>query len=157
MYRLMQAHNMTDAEVRQLGYRVLVESLGAVGAARFIRQHDTFENDYLKAAGTPFGDMTADEIYKEAELSETKPQEEAAQLFVVPSIPYSSLSMRVCQKAASPVTWRSVDRLPCHYPPVGIGVGGALAVEDKDARLLANAKRPAHLRSPGPQDLQQTA
>jgi hypothetical protein len=43
--------------------------------AHVIRQHDTFENDYLKAAGTPFGDMTADEIYKEAELRETKPQE----------------------------------------------------------------------------------
>ena len=52
---------------------------------------------------------------------------------------------------------RSSVGLPRHYPAVGIRVGGALAVEDKDARLIANAKRPARLRSPGPQDLQQTA
>ena len=47
--------------------------------------------------------------------------------------------------------------LPSHYPPVGVGVGGTLAVEDKDARLIADAKRPTHLRFLGPQDLQQTA
>ena len=76
----MQAHNLTDAEIRQLGYRALVERLGAVGAARFIRQHDTSENDYLKAADKPLGGMTTEEIYKEAlrfeaDLRETKHEE----------------------------------------------------------------------------------
>ena len=52
---------------------------------------------------------------------------------------------------------RSSVGLPSYYPPVGVGVGGTLAVEDKDARLIADAKRPTHLRFLRPQDLQQTA
>ena len=47
-------------------------------------------------------------------------------------------------------------RLPHHNLPVGVRVGGALAVEEQDTGLPANTKRPARLRSPGPQDLQQT-
>jgi hypothetical protein len=29
--------------------------------------------------------------------------------------------------------------LTCHYPPVGVGVGGALTIENKDAGLLTHA------------------
>src|SRR5215218_6301934 len=60
-------------------------------------------------------------------------------------------------RASPKLEVRRAVRLPHHYPPVGVRVGGALAVEEQDTGLPANSKRPARLRSPGPQDLQQTA
>src|SRR5215212_7248131 len=60
-------------------------------------------------------------------------------------------------RASPKLEVRRAVRLPHYYPPVGVRVGGALAVEEQDTGLPANAKRPARLRSPGPQDLQQTA
>jgi len=67
----MQARNLTGAEIRRLGYEALVEKLGAVGAARFVRRHDLSEDDYL-AAGKPLDDMTAEEIYFQATRKETR-------------------------------------------------------------------------------------
>jgi len=61
----VQAHNLTDEEIRRLGYAALVEKLGAVGAARFVRQYDLSGDDYL-TTNKPLDDMTAEEIYAEA-------------------------------------------------------------------------------------------
>ncbi|MBA2442704.1 MAG: hypothetical protein H0V53_09905 [Rubrobacter sp.] len=72
----MRTSNLTDAEIRSLGYRALVERLGAVGAARFIRQHENATDDYSGTAG-PLEDMTTEEIYREAARLERELREES--------------------------------------------------------------------------------
>src|SRR5215208_6752585 len=52
-------------------------------------------------------------------------------------------------RASPKLEVRRAVRLPHHYPPVGVRVGGALAVEEQDTGLPANAKRPARPRCPG--------
>ncbi len=68
----MRTHDLTDAEIRRRGYQALVEQLGVVGAARFIRQHDVSEDDYLRTEDKPLEGMTADEIYRAAARLESE-------------------------------------------------------------------------------------
>lgn len=73
---MMQTHNLTDAEVDKLGYEALLERLGPVGAARFIRiQNERSGDDYL-TADKPIDHMTVEQIYEEAARLESERERE---------------------------------------------------------------------------------
>ena len=60
------AYNLKDPRiVRQIGLNALLNSLGPVGMANFLRQFDTGTGDYTKERDTLNGNQTVDEIYDE--------------------------------------------------------------------------------------------
>ncbi len=62
----MRTRNLTDEEVLELGYRVLVEKLGPAGFVRFVRLHEPPKGDYAEIRDKIFDGMTVEEIYAEA-------------------------------------------------------------------------------------------
>ncbi len=62
----MRTRNLTDGEVLELGYRVLVEKLGPAGFVRFVRLHEPPKGDYAEIRDKIFDGMTVEEIYAEA-------------------------------------------------------------------------------------------
>ncbi len=61
----MQTRNLTDEEILEAGYRVLVDKLGPAGFVRFVRLYEPPTGDYL-TADKPIEHMTVQEIYDEA-------------------------------------------------------------------------------------------
>ncbi|MBD2328965.1 hypothetical protein [Alkalinema sp. FACHB-956] len=44
----MQTHELSPAQLRQIGIEALVQALGAVGMARFLQQFDQGSGDYTR-------------------------------------------------------------------------------------------------------------
>ena len=62
----MRTRDLTDEEVLELGYRVLMEKLGPAGFVRFARLHESPKGDYAEIRDKIFDGMTVEEIYEEA-------------------------------------------------------------------------------------------
>lgn len=72
----MQTRNLTDAEVLELGYQVLVEKLGPAGFVRFVRLHEPPKGNYAEIRDKIFEGMTMEEIYAEAARLESEREKE---------------------------------------------------------------------------------
>ncbi|TDA67460.1 MAG: hypothetical protein D9V47_10345 [Clostridia bacterium] len=57
---------MTPNQIRQAGMQALAKTLGPVGMVRFIQQFDTGKGDYTRERGQWLGDLTIEQIVKEA-------------------------------------------------------------------------------------------
>ena len=57
----MQTHELSPAQLRQLGIEALVQALGAVGMVRFLQQFDRGSGDYTRDRDTVLADVTLDE------------------------------------------------------------------------------------------------
>lgn len=55
-----------DIEIRNLGMKSLINTLGHAGMIRFIRQFSKGRGDYLELQEKIFRGMTVDEIYEKA-------------------------------------------------------------------------------------------
>lgn len=55
-----------DIEIRELGIKSLVDTLGYAGMIRFLRQFTKGRGDYLELQEKIFKGMTVDEIYEKA-------------------------------------------------------------------------------------------
>ena len=54
--------NVTDAEIKTIGMKCLVDALGSVGAERFIFIMNKDSSDYTEWRRSVFDDMSAEEI-----------------------------------------------------------------------------------------------
>jgi hypothetical protein len=55
-----------DIEIRNLGMKSLINTLGYAGMIRFLRQFSKGSGDYLELQKDLFKGMTVDEIYEKA-------------------------------------------------------------------------------------------
>jgi hypothetical protein len=55
-----------DIEIRNLGMKSLINTLGYAGMIRFLRQFSKGSGDYLELQKEIFKGMTVDEIYEKA-------------------------------------------------------------------------------------------
>lgn len=55
-----------DIEIRNLGMKSLINTLGYAGMIRFLRQFSKDSGDYLELQKEIFKGMTVDEIYEKA-------------------------------------------------------------------------------------------
>lgn len=55
-----------DIEIRNLGMKSLINTLGYAGMIRFLRQFSKGSGDYLELQKEIFKGMSADEIYEKA-------------------------------------------------------------------------------------------
>ncbi len=55
-----------DIEIRNLGMKILINTLGYAGMIRFLRQFSKGSGDYLELQKEIFKGMTVDEIYEKA-------------------------------------------------------------------------------------------
>lgn len=55
-----------DIEIRNLGMKSLINTLGYAGMIRFLRQFSKGSGDYLELQKELFKGMTVDEIYEKA-------------------------------------------------------------------------------------------
>lgn len=63
-----------DIEIRDLGMKSLIRTLGYAGMIRFLRQFSKGSGDYLKLQERIFKGMTIDEIYEKAKKHYEKRQ-----------------------------------------------------------------------------------
>ena len=57
----------SEATLRQTGYMALIQSLGYADAIRFLVQLNPGQGDYLEWQDRMFGDVSADELYEQAQ------------------------------------------------------------------------------------------
>jgi hypothetical protein len=57
----MQTHELSPAQLRQLGIEALVQALGAVGMARFLQQFDRGSGDYTRDRDAALAGITLEE------------------------------------------------------------------------------------------------
>ncbi|HEY9646909.1 MAG TPA: hypothetical protein V6C88_11090 [Chroococcidiopsis sp.] len=57
----MQTHELSPAQLRQLGIEALVQALGAVGMVRFLQQFDQGSGDYTRDRDAVLAGITLDE------------------------------------------------------------------------------------------------
>ncbi len=53
----MQTHQLSPAQLRQIGIEALVQALGAVGMARFLQQFERGSGDYTRDRHTVLADI----------------------------------------------------------------------------------------------------
>lgn len=54
----MQTHELSPAQLRQLGIEALVQALGAVGMARFLQQFERGSGNYTRDRGAALAGIT---------------------------------------------------------------------------------------------------
>jgi hypothetical protein len=57
----MQTHELSPAQLRQLGIEALVQALGAVGMTRFLQQFDRGSGDYNRDRDAALAGVSLDE------------------------------------------------------------------------------------------------
>jgi hypothetical protein len=57
----MQTHELSPAQLRQLGIEALVQAVGAVGMVRFLQQFDRGSGDYTRDRDAVLAGITLDE------------------------------------------------------------------------------------------------
>lgn len=57
----MQTHDLSPAQLRQLGIEALVQALGTVGMVRFLQQFDRGTGDYTHDRDAALAGMTLDD------------------------------------------------------------------------------------------------
>jgi hypothetical protein len=63
-----------DVEIRELGMKSLINTLGYAGMIRFLRQFSKGSGDYLELQEKIFKGMTVEEIYGKAKRHHEKTQ-----------------------------------------------------------------------------------
>ncbi len=63
-----------DIEIRNLGMKSLINTLGYAGMIRFLRQFSKGSGDYLELQEKIFKGMTVEEIYEKAKRHHEKTQ-----------------------------------------------------------------------------------
>ena len=65
----MSSQNLTDAEIRALGWQALVDKLGPAGAVRFAVQTERGYGDYVELRHRMLGELSVDELVERMRAS----------------------------------------------------------------------------------------
>jgi len=70
----MNSENLTDAEIRALGWQALVDKLGPSGALRFALQTERGYGDYADLRHQMLGKLSVDELLDRMRQGKRKPR-----------------------------------------------------------------------------------